>query len=173
MEPREVSTSHTIASLFLGEGSSAEHFLFAIGASTKEMAGATYLLWAFWYIGAIMGLAAVGGFGDPRMVWGSFLMLPLPVLTILLTSVDLLYELVCTMDLYIIYILQFALLLDGILYCRVDHRSIFWYCYAPSTIASALVDAYPAKYRSFFGKMFFSNAIAVLAIFNALLVFKW
>jgi len=170
MVPREVKTSHTVAALFLGEGSWAEHLMFEVGVKNPYH---TSVIWGLWYIGAIVSLAAVGGFLSKTFVWASLLMLPLPILTVLLVSTDLLKELCTSMDLYIIYILQFAFMVDGVFYCKQDIRRVFWYCYLLTMIASGLVDAYPAKFRAFFAKLFFWNAIGILAVFNALLFFKW
>jgi len=168
MMPKEVNTHSTVASLFLGEGSSAEHLMFDLGVRNGA---ATGTLWALWYIGATIGLLVVAKLLPMSFVWASLLMLPLPVVTLLLLSLDLLYEVVQSLDLYIILILQIALFIDGIVNVggMKDPRSVFWCCYLPTMVASGLVDAYPAKYRSFFAKLFFSAAVCILVIWNCLL----
>lgn len=170
MEPCDVSTRKTIASLLLGEGSSTEEYLFHMGIKNRYAQG---VLWGMWSVGAIAGLLAVAAAVPVGFVWASLLMLPLPVVTVMLLSVDLVKQLAASMDLYIIYILQFALFVDGIYYCRADLRRIFWYCLMPSLFASGLVDAYPAKYRAQFATLYFSSSLCILAVWNVLLVFKW
>lgn len=170
MTPKGISTKHTVAAMFLGEDSSIEHMMYVAGVKNQQMQG---VLWGMWYIGAITGMLTVAEVVPLACVWASLLMLPLPVVTVLLLSTDLLKEILISMDLYIIYILQFALFVDGIFYCGADLRRIFWYCFAPTMIASGLVDAYSAKYRPLFAKLFFSASICVLVSFNGLMIFKW
>lgn len=170
MGPCDISTRKTIASLLLGEGSSTEEYLFSMGVRNRYAQG---VLWGMWFVGAFIGLFAVAAAIPVGFVWASLLMLPLPVVTVMLLSVELVWQLAASMDLYIIYILQFALLVDGIYYCNADSRRIFWYCYVPTLFASGLVDAYPAKYRALFAKLFFSSSLCILAIWNFFLVFKW
>jgi len=170
MAPVEVSTSHTVASLFLGEGSQAEHIMFLAGVKSKP---ATACLWVLWVIGAVVGLLVVQRSLPLDFVWVSLLMLPLPVVTLLLLSVDLLKEFLTSVDLLVIFLLQIALFLDGMFYCRGDIRRVFWWCYLPSMIASGLIDAYPAKYRAFFAKLFYTAALLILVIWNCLLIFRW
>lgn len=170
MKSIAVKTSHTVASVILGELSYAEHILFVVGVKNKYATGA---LWCLWTIGAIVGLLAVGQALPLNFVWVSTLMLPLPILTILLLSVDLLHELMQSMDVWIISILQVALFVDGIYYCRADIRRVFWYCYLPTMISSVLVDAYPAKYRPVFTKLFFVSALVILVVWNCFMIFKW
>jgi len=170
MGPCDISTRKTIASLLLGEGSSTEEYLFSMGVRNRYAQG---VLWGMWLVGATIGLFAVAAAIPVGFVWASLLMLPLPVVTVMLLSVELVWQLAASMDLYIIYILQFALFVDGIYYCNADLRRIFWYCYMPTLFASGLVDAYPAKYRALFAKLFFSSSLCILAIWNCFLVFKW
>lgn len=169
MKPIQVRTSHTVASLFLGEGSEMEHIMFMAGVKSPV---ATALLWILWGIGAVVGLLVVMGAIPLNFVWVSLLMLPLPVVSIFLLSVDLLKELMC-IDLLILFTLQFAMFLDGMVYCRGDIRRVFWLCYLPSMIASGVIDAYPCKYRAFFGKLFYTAAVIIVIIWNCLLIFKW
>jgi len=170
MQPIEVRTSHTVAALLLGPGSRAENFMFDNGV--KQTNGVA-VLWGLWYFGAILGGLVVAQLLPKSFVWASLLMLPLPIVTVALLSTDLLAEVVYGLDLYIIYILQFALFVDGIFYCNADHRIVFWVCYLPTMVASGLVDAYPAKYRAFFAKLFFSASLVILIIWNCLMYFKW
>lgn len=170
MSPCDISTRKTVASLLLGEGSKTEEHLFHMGVRSHHAQG---VLWGMWFVGAAIGLFAVADAIPVGFVWASLFMLPLPVVTIMLLSVDLVCQLAASMDMYIIYILQFALLVDGIYYCNADLRRIFWYCYVATLFASGLVDAYPAKYRALFAKLFFSSALCILAIWNFFLVFKW
>jgi len=170
MAPMEVSTKRTVAASFLGEDSRIEAVMYEIGVKNELMQG---VLWSMWYIGAITGMLAVAEVVPVTCVWASVLMLPLPVVTVLLLSTDLLAHILISMDLYIIYILQFALFVDGILFCQADLRRIFWYCFCPTMIASGLVDAYSAKYRPLFAKLFFSASICILVSFNFLMIFKW
>lgn len=170
MVPREIKTTRTVAALLLGENSKAEHYLFTVGVKNQT---ATSILWMMWYIGAILGLFTVGRALPLYFVWGSLLMLPLPIVTVILLSVDLVEEICGSIDVYIIWILQFALFVDGIYYCHVDLRVVFWCCYLPTMIVSGLVDAYPAKFRPLFGKLFFSAMLVILLVWNCFLVFKW
>lgn len=170
MTPREILTSKTIAAIFLGEGSQTEHCLFYLGVKN---AFATGVLWALWFVGAFVGMLVVSTVLPLSCVWASVLMLPLPVVTILLLSEDLLWLIFKELDLYIILILQTALFVDGIFYCKQDMRYVFWCCYLPTMIAAGLIDAYPAKYRAFFAKLFFSAAVCILVFWNFLLVFRW
>jgi len=170
MIPIQISTKRTVAASFLGEDSSVEALMYEVGVRNQHMQG---VLWGMWYIGAIAGMLAVAEVVPVTCVWASILMLPLPVVTVLLLSTDLLAEILISMDLYIIYILQFALFVDGIFYCQADLRRVYWYCFCPTMIASGLVDAYSAKYRPLFGKLFFSGSICVLVSFNCLMIFKW
>lgn len=170
MIPKGISTRNTVAAMFLGEDSQIEHMMFEAGVKNQHMQG---VLWGMWYIGAIIGMLTVAEVAPLGCVWASLLMLPLPAVYGLLLSTDLLGEILISMDLYIIYILQFALFVDGIFYCGADLRRIFWYCFAPTMIASGLVDAYSAKYRPLFAKHFFSASICILVSFNGLMIFKW
>jgi len=170
MKPIEVKTTHTIAAIFLGEHSTTEAFLFNIGVKSQASA---LSLWGVWCVGAVVGLLAVARAIPLDFVWASLLMLPLPIITVLLLSVDLVKQIVVSMDLYIIYILQVAFFVDGIYYCRGDIRRVFWYCYLPTLLASGLVDGYAAKFRPLFAKLFFSSAITILLVWNFLLMFKW
>lgn len=170
MIPKGISTRNTVAAMFLGEDSQIEHMMFEAGVRNQHMQG---VLWGMWYIGAIIGMLTVAEVAPLGCVWASLLMLPLPAVYGLLLSTDLLGEILISMDLYIIYILQFALFVDGIFYCGADLRRIFWYCFAPTMIASGLVDAYSAKYRPLFAKHFFSASICILVSFNGLMIFKW
>lgn len=170
MVPKEIKTSKTVAAMFLGEHSTAESMMFKIGVKNR---GYTDILWSLWFIGAIFGLLVVGEAIPAHFVWVSLLMLPLPVITMFLLSVDLLSEIVVSLDLYVIYILQFALFVDGMMYCRADLRRVFWYCYLPTMVVSGLVDAYPAFKRAFFAKLFFGAALAILIIWNCFMAFKW
>lgn len=171
MEPRVVSTKNTITAKIVGEGSSTEATLFGIGV--KNWKNSTTILWAMWFLGAVVGMLVVGGLVRRVWVWLSLLMLPLPILTILLLNTDLVYEILCGLDVYVVYILQLAQVIDGIYYCKFDIRWVFWCCYIPTIIASGLLDAYPAKWRSMFEKLWFGAAIAILVWWNILLVFKW
>lgn len=170
MTPIEISTKRTVAASFLGEDSSIEALMYEIGVRNSYM---QCVLWGMWYFGAITGMLVVSELLPLSCVWASILMLPLPFVTVLLLSTDLLAQILVSMDLYIIYILQFALFVDGIFYCQADRRRIFWYCFCPTMIASGLVDAYSAKYRPLFAKLFFSASICILVSFNCLMIFKW
>lgn len=170
MMPREIKTTRSVASIFFGENSTVEHYMFLFGVKNQR---ATTILWVMWYIGAITGLLVVGRALPLYWVWASLLMLPLPAVTIILLSVDLLEEIMASIDVYIIWILQFALFVDGIYYCKADLRRVFWYCYLPTMAAAGLVDAYPAKFRPLFGTLFFSASLVILLIWNCFLVFKW
>jgi len=170
MTPKEVRTTHTVASLLLGEFSTLEHVFFELGV--KNQAG-TSCLWGLWYIGAFTGLLVLDRVLPMSCVWVSLLMLPLPIVATALLSVDLAVSCLACMDLWIIWLLQGALLLDGVYYCRADLRIVFWICYLPTMIVSGLMDAYPAKYRAFFCKLFFSASLAILVFWNYLLVYRY
>jgi hypothetical protein len=170
MNPKEIRTTHTVAAAFLGVDSSVEHVIFDIGVRERVSTG---ILWGLWCIGASTGLMVIAGWLPMRLVWFSLLMLPLPVVTLLLLCTDLLKEIARSMDLYIIYILQFALFIDGVAHTHGDLRRIFWICYLPTQIAAGVVDAYPAKYRAFFAKLFYGGALMILVVWNLLLAFKW
>jgi hypothetical protein len=170
MTPIEIDTQKTVAAFFLGQGSSTEAFFFSLGVKNRI---ATGVLWTLWYIGAVIGLLSIARVLPEGFIWASVLMVPLPVVMTLLLSVDLLREVLSSMDLYVLFILQFAFFVDGIYYCKADIRRLFWYCYLPSMVASGLVDAYPAKYRAFFAKLFFSAAVCILIAWNCLLIFRW
>lgn len=170
MQPMEIKTTHTIAALVLGENSAAENMMFEHGVKKKH---GSIVLWALWYIGAITGVLCVAKVLPMYLVWASVLMLPLPFVVLALSCTDLLVEVFSNLDVYIIYILQFALFVDGIYYCGADKRTVFWVCYLPTMLASGIIDCYPAKYRAFFAKFFFSNMIAILLVWNYLLAFRW
>lgn len=176
MQPIEVSTSSTVAALLLGEHSSAEHMLFeACIKQNVNWFGITgpHILWGLWYIGALIGILVVAKIMPMKCVWASVLMLPLPLTTLLLMSTDLLKCTLYGLDLYIIYILQFALFVDGVYFCKSDQRVVFWVCYLPTLLASGVIDAYPAKYRASFAKQYFGAMLAILIGWNYLMVFKF
>lgn len=170
MQPIEVRTSASVTAYILGEDSNVEGMMFEIGVKSKAGQG---LLWSLWFVGACVGLLGVAEALPIHFVWGSLLMLPLALVTTLLMSRDVLRGLFKSLDVYVLGILQFAFFVDGIYYCGADLRSIFWACYLPTMFASLLVDAYPAKYRDVFAKLFFSASLIILIVWNLLLVYKW
>lgn len=170
MQPMEVRTSKTVAAMILGEASDTEGMMFEIGVKSRAGQG---LLWSLWFIGACVGISAVGEALPIHFVWVSLLMLPLALVTTFLMSCDVLRSLFSSLDVYVLGILQFAMFVDGIYYCGADRRSIFWGCYLPTMCASLFVDAYPAKYRDVFAKLFFSASLIILIIWNLLLVYKY
>jgi len=170
MEPTEVRTSRTVAAVFLGEGSHIERAMFEIGVRSRAAQG---VLWGMWFLGTFVGLLVVAETLPIHFVWMSFLMLPLPLVTVCLLSVDLLSHIFVSLDVYIILILQFAFFVDGIYFCRADRRFVFWCCYLPTMCAALFVDAYPAKYRHLFAKLFFIASLVILVTWNLLLIFKW
>jgi len=170
MQPMEVRTTKTVAAMILGEASDTEGMMFAIGVKSRAGQG---LLWSLWFIGACVGISVVGEALPMHFVWVSLLMLPLAMVTTFLMSCDVLRSLFSSLDVYVLGILQFAFFVDGIYYCGADRRSIFWGCYLPTMFASLFVDAYPAKYRDVFAKLFFSASLIILIIWNLLLVYKW
>jgi len=170
MQPVEISTRRTVASLFVGEGSELESVMFHLGVKSDNC---RVVLWGLWFTGAFVGMFAVGRFVPLGFIWASLLMLPLPFVALLLMSVDLIRELLSSMDIYIITILQVALFIDGLYFCNVDIRSLFFFCYLPTMAVSGLVDAYPQKFRPLFALLFFGSALAVLFFWNYLLIFHW
>jgi hypothetical protein len=165
---KEVNTHTSFAGLIFNE--EIEACIYGFCARSHIFTGA---VWAVWSIGCITGLLVVARVLPLRFVWASLLMLPLPVVILLPMSVDLLREIWCSMGVYIISMLQFALIVDGVYFCHADERKVFWYCLAPFLLSACLVDAYPSKYRSFVGTLFFASAIAILIVWNALLIFRW
>jgi len=170
MVPREIQTTHTIAACVLGEHSHSEALLYDICVRNTV---ATTILWLMFAAGAFVGILVVAEAIPKSFVWVSLLMLPLPFAAFMLLNADLYKEILSAMDVHVIYILQVALVVDGIYYCGADHRIVFWICYLPSMVTSGLIDAYPAKYRPLFSKAFTGCHIAILLAWNAFLLFKF
>lgn len=170
MAPYQVSTTRTVASMIFGESSFIESRLYHYVIRDEVSNGCLMLTWL---TGAIVGMLVIGRSIPLNFVWVSLLLIPLPILTMLELSVDLLRKLFVSMDLWILYILCFGLVVDGIYYCRADLRSVFWLSLIPSMFASGVVDAYPAKYRPKFGLFASSMAIILIVCWNLTLIFKW
>jgi len=169
MAPQEVKTEFTVASMFLGEGSRIEAKLYQIGVRDQL---STSIIWGLWFTGCATGLLVVGGMLPLGFIWASTLMLPLALVEILLLSRDLVDRILFGFDVYILLFLQIAMVFDAVVALKGSQKTIFWYCYLPTVFGSAFVDAYPAKYRALFAKIFFSASICVLVCWN-FLYFLW
>jgi len=169
MAPQEVRTEFTVASMFLGEGSRIEAKLYQIGVRDQL---STSIVWGLWFTGCATGLLVVGGMLPLGFIWASTLMLPLALVEILLLSRDLVDRILFGFDVYILLFLQIAMVFDAVVALKGSQKTIFWYCYLPTVFGSAFVDAYPAKYRALFAKIFFSASICVLVCWN-FLYFLW
>jgi len=132
----------------------------------------TGALWTLWLIGVCAGLLAVSGTIPPRFVWLAATMLPLPVVTFLLLSKDIVLELLTDWDFYIITLLQLVMAIHAANEIH-DKRSFFWAFCLPTLGVAPLTDAYPGKYRPLFVQLYFSGLFTIFVAWNALLVFHF
>jgi hypothetical protein len=72
----------------------------------------------------------------------------------------------------VILILQIVVLGCAVALLR-DNRTVFWWCYAPTMGISGLVDAYPARVRALFAKVFFSGTTTIFVMWTLMLIFGW
>merc|ERR1719277_2701066 len=134
-EARHVRTDRSIASLFLGYHSRAEHMLFVIGVKNEISTG---ILWSLWFLGSFGGLLVVAGFLPKACIWISLLMLPLPTVAFLLLSKDLVCEILEEIDFYVVSILQTMLFLTALHRVR-DQNAVFWISFYPTMMVSVAV----------------------------------
>lgn len=162
-QARRVRTKRTVASLVLGQGSVAEAHLFQWGARDGLP---LRTLWVTWYVGLVAGFLALVEAVPSYCVWAATLMVPLPLVTSALLSKDLVLEILCELDFYLIQILHAVGLSHGLIHTWHDERRVFWFLYLPSLIVAPLVDAYPAKYRPRFLQLYFVGMLCILVGWN-------
>lgn len=130
------------------------------------------VLFVLWYAGALLGVLALTPVVPRNCVWASLLMLPLPLMSLLVLSKDLVLQIIAELEFYVLTALQTVLLACAVGLLR-DKRCIFWWCFAPTMGISCLVDAYPARFRSMFAKCFFTGTTLIFLAWNLMLVFRW
>jgi len=163
----EISTKLTMLSAVVGVGSSLEHACFMLGA--KHAAG-PMVLWLMWAVGALAGFSVLADWHScPELVWLSTLMLPLPVVGFAVMSQQLVSLALKELELQVILTL-FVLMTVAVWSLLQDHRFTFWACFLPSQMMSLLVDAYPAKFRHPFARLFFVGKLLVQLGWNALMI---
>jgi len=163
----EISTKLTMLSAVVGVDSSLEHACFMLGA--KHAAG-PMVLWLMWAVGALAGFSVLADWHScPELVWLSTLMLPLPVVGFAVMSQQLVSLALKELELQVILTL-FVLMTVAVWSLLQDHRFTFWACFLPSQMMSLLVDAYPAKFRHPFARLFFVGKLLVQLGWNALMI---
>lgn len=164
-----IRTRRTVASKLFGEGSETEAVLFDIGVRHPTSTG---VLWVLWLIGTCAGLLVLYSVLPPKCVGLSVLMLPLPLVTFLLLSKDLLMELLVEWDYYIINLLQLVMVAHAVHEVQ-DVRSVFWAFCLPTLLVAPLTDAYPAKYRALFVQLYFIGLSTIFVAWLVLLTFQF
>lgn len=166
---RRVETERTVASLLLGKNTSAEAFLFRILVKSRKSTG---LIWLLWWTGLVTGLLALAQTLPEPFIWGAMFMLPLPCLSLLVLSTDLVQAVLGEFQCYLITGLEVTLFLTAVRLLG-DRRIVFWVSCLPSMFVATLMDAYPSKYRPVFCRMFFLGVGIVLASWNLMLCKGW
>lgn len=163
-----VRTERTLASIVLGQGSKAEHWLFTMGVQNST---STSALWALWFIGAFTGLLVLYGTIPSKFVWLSTMMLPLPVLTFFVLSKDLVMELLGGWDFYTISLWQLVMVSHAAIEIQ-DKRCFFWVFSLPTFLVAPLTDAYPGKYRPLFVKLYFIGLTMIFVTWIAFTIWQ-
>jgi len=164
---RRINTERTLASVLLGKGSRAESKLFKMAVKDRWPGR---ILWTLWWFGAVSGMLALVHVGPSFMAFFSVFMLPLPIFALSVLSLDLVWEVLQCFECYIITGMQVLLLGNAIVLIQ-DRRAVFWAFFFPTMISASLVDAYPAKFRSIFAKLFFTSLGIVYLVWLAFLFF--
>jgi hypothetical protein len=161
-----VRTSYSVASLFCGRDSALESWVFYFAAFSRIGPG---ILWALWWAGASLGLLTLAHFLPPLCIWFSVLMLPLPLVSSLAFSVDLLRELLMEFECYLVGLINVILLVSAIQILE-DTRVVFWICSAPMIAICSMGDAYPPRFRHYFSLHFSLGYSAVMIVWDVLLI---
>lgn len=181
MEPYVVRTEKTIAAIFFGVNSRPERWLFHLGVRDKRCQVSLFLSW---FIGVSIGSLVLADILPPICEIGCLLALPLPLVSWLLLSTDLVVKICHELELWIIYLLQAVLVTHAFLaltHVRGGHGGHGWHwdskifailSVIPFMLVGGLLDAYPAKYRATFEILFFSGATYIFVVWNALIVFE-
>jgi len=167
LEVFEISTKQTMLSAVVGVGTSVERVFFVLGA--KDI-GWRIVLWLMWAVGALAGFSVLADWHScPELVWLSTLMLPLPVVGFAVMSQQLVSLALKELELRVI--LTFYVLMTVAVWSVLqDRRFTFWACFLPSQVVSLFLDAYPAKYRHEFGRLFFVGKLLVMLGWNTLMI---
>jgi len=166
-KPRRVDTKQTIASWMLGEESRIEAMLFWFICKNSYTKGA---LCIFWWVGFLGALFTILGFLAEPFIFVSLLMIPMPLCAAVMLSTSLLAQVMLQFELKVITVLQVLLLVSGMRLLG-DRRCVFFIACFPTFIVASFVDAYPARHRQLFQVMLFSGKFAILASWDAILVF--
>jgi hypothetical protein len=165
--PRRVRTERSIVSIFLGVGSNAEASIFDLAVRDNK---ASLVLWSLWWAGAMLSLLSLCHTLPECFIRSSILMLPLPLFSALVLSVDLVVQVLLEFETYLMAVLQLYVCYKSV---RIlgDSRAQFWPCFLPSMLVSSFIDAYPGKYRRAFSLLFFGGMTFVLLSWAAMLTF--
>lgn len=166
---QRISTEKSLASQVFGKGSRTEAWLFHYIAKNRLSSS---VLWLLWYAGLVVGLLGLANVLPVEWTCGSMLMLPLPLLNALVLSVDLVREVSNEFEAKVLWFLQGLMFSCGF-FSLDDERKVFWMSLAPAMYFSLLVDAYPAKFRGFFTKMFFVSKALALVSWDVLVLTGW
>mmetsp|Transcript_114269 Transcript_114269/g.227380 ORF Transcript_114269/g.227380 Transcript_114269/m.227380 type:complete len:650 (-) Transcript_114269:108-2057(-) len=162
--PRRVQTEDTVSGRLFRRDSWCQRVLFYLAIKGWQ-------LWSMWWIGAVIGILALSNCIPAEYAWVAVLMLPLPIVTFLALSIDLMKEVLLQFEFYLIFGLQVHLLYSVGVIIGWDARLVFWLCYCPSMMVAAFMDAFPSKFRPLFSKMFFSGLGLILASWAIMLTF--
>lgn len=164
---KRINTDRTLASVLLGKGSRAEALLFKMAVKDRWPGR---ILWVLWWIGAIFGMMSLINAGPDFFIFGSVFMLPLPLFAFSVLSLDLVWEVLFSFECYVTSGLQTMLMGTAMNLIR-DRRVAFWAFFFPTMICATFVDAYPAKFRAVFAKLFFTSMGCVYLVWLAFLFF--
>jgi len=121
-----------------------------------------------WATGAAVGLMSLAEVLHDDFLFACVLMLPLPILVFSILSIDLVHRVMLEFEYKILSVFQIIMLIAAV-NILWDRRIIFWICYGPSLQVSLLMDAYPAKYRALFVKLWFCGTVLILLTFDVIL----
>lgn len=162
-----VETKDTVASQVLGKETRMENLLFKLICRDNVSSS---MLWLLWWVGFFGGEFALLGLMPRPCIWLSILMVPIPTLAVLMLSTELVKDCIAEFELYVVSVLQFVWL-SCVFTMMADWRNVFFVSYVPTLVVAGFVDAYPAKFRSRFTKLFFLGKSCVLVFWDSLLVF--
>jgi len=176
MDPVIVRTSKTVLAIFLGEGSQTEAMFFAVGVKNTT---AQIVLWVLCYIGLIFSMLVLAEQVPNYCLFGCMLALPLPAVAIPLLSADIIAQVLCELEFWLVCTLQMQMVYFILkeYYTEEYHDRWTVNCFAVATclpfmLTMGLIDAYPAKYKAHFQLCFAGGATAIFFAWNSLIVFK-